>query len=1293
MNIIKNILFTTAVFCISAFSASGLRADDIDLYTGLNPSGGNPPTVLLIWDTAANTSASATNLCSYSDGSGSPSLGASKVAGMEQCAMVNALRAIGSNSALLGKIKIGLMIFNKNGFSNNGNGQCGYLEYAPTLMDATGISQLSTLIKGFSGNGGNSILSNGVSAGTTMAEAWAMLNAKSTSCSGVNYASLAQSSPQCRDAVIIYIGNAFTNSNPVDGVGGADTLLKSELTNAFNYPAGSSSYNLFATPIAVSGLNTSGNSNNNYWADEWARFMKHVNVSDSAQSDLNVTTYTISVTDFSNQSQAQSVINYYSQMAKQGAGKTFLVDFNNSSALVSSLLTIFNEVQAVNSVFASATLPVSANTQGTYLNQVFIAMFRPDPNALPRWFGNLKQYQLGLDAGGNLVLTDSTQNPNTGPVTSKTNPVTGTISPDAVSFWTTDAPGVSGWPSTGFWINSPSGKALQFESPDGDLVEKGGAAEMNRVSNLTATYADTSNQNSRKLLTCDSAGGCTSSLTNFDTGNSNLVSNSSSLFGVSSQSAYTNVVMSAGGSFTVNGGSCNAYANSTKTCDFYVSNTSGVVLASGDTIFNSLSSSTDGSCSLPSTACTVSSSPAPTSISFDYSASAANNKLAAAIPSGTTFYKAASSITATLSNHGFSVGDTVTLTACSGQADSSNVAGMSALPSGSATYQATIQSATTNNFTFAWSSSAITLNNNVKCTVKPAITANLLINWVRGWDVANNEVEPGPCSPVNGTPTVSGCSVTVRPSLHGDVLHSRPAVVNYGGTTGIVVYYGSNDGVFHAINGNQSQAIGSVRAGGELWGFVAPEFFGKFKRLYQNTPLVNIAGVQDPGAVSKGYFFDGSTTVFQDTRTGSPTAGKTYLYLTARRGGRIVYALDVSDPKAPKFLWQKSNSTIPELGQTWSEPKVALVHGYSNPVLVMGAGYDSAEDSDPAPTSDSMGRGFVILDALTGQVVWAALNNCSGVTTVVGGSCQTISALTRSVAADITLIDRNADGYIDRLYAADVGGNIWRIDLEPNGYGSIVNTPSTWALTKLAALGGSGNNARKFFYPPDVVPTNNYDAVVAVSGDREHPLYTSSTTAGLAYNVINRFYMIEDKNTGSSVPAASTPLTESDLIDNTQPICQNNLLQAVSCTFNASTQTYVDASGNTVTPISYTGLTPGVNGFYITLGTGEKGVNAPITLAGVAYFGTNQPSVPSTTACVAPLGTARSYSVSFYSGSFTTRIFSGGGLPPSPIQGMVTIGNQTVPFIIGALGPTPFDPAIPVIKLPSSRKRAYWYYK
>jgi len=1218
----------------------GVFAQDIDIYTGINPSGGNPPTVLLVWDNAANTSASADPICSqYADGSGAPSLGTATAAGMEQCAMVNTLLSLKDDPNLLGLIKIGLMVFNKNGF-DSGNGQCGYLIQSPMLMDTAGIDSLIATIKGFKNTGSDTIKTNGVAVGATMAEAWAALNGRSASysCSGVDYSSQAEVATACRDAVLIYIGNAFTNSNPGDG-GDADVFLKKELTDAFGYGTSSNQYSLFTKPIAVSLLNTSGNTNNNFWADEWARFMKRVSVIDSSATDRNITTYTISVSDLANQAQAQSTINYYAEMAKQGGGKNFLVNFTDASGLTSALLSVFNDVQAKNSVFASATLPVTANTQGTYLNQVFVAMFRPDGDANPRWYGNLKQYQLGLDSGGNIVLTDSTEDPDAGAVTSKTNPATGAISPEAVSFWTTNSPSpsVSSWPTTGFWLNSPSGEGLQYDSPDGDLVEKGGAAQMGRVDNLTATYADSSNDNGRNLLTCNSVGGCGSGLTEFSTGNATLMANASTLLGVGTASSYS-ASLTAGETFTVGATTCQA---SGKSCTFVVPFASADPgLAVGDTVINTLSTATAdqfGACPSPS-GCTVTAVSAST---FSFTRNNLQTGSTYSIPAGTPFYTLDSTVTVDSGTtaHGLSVGDSAILKSCTGQADSAYVLGLSTLPTGSTSRNVTVTGVSGNTFTFTWDNAALTLSGAaVSCQVEPALTASNLINWVRGWDVAGNEDMAGPGSPV-----------TVRPSLHGDVLHSRPAVINYGGDTGVVVFYGANDGIFRAVNGNQGSTIDGVRPGGELWSFIAPEFHSKFKRLFQNTPLIDISGVMDANKQPKDYFFDGSTTVLRDTRstTTASTKDKTYIYLTARRGGRLIYAMDVTDPMQPGFLWSKTSADIPELGQTWSQPKVALLQGRDNPVLIMGAGYASEEDDDPVASSDSMGRGVLILDAVTGDVVWAALPSCEG---LLANNCVATADLTHSVAADVTLLDRNSDGYIDRVYAADVGGNIWRINLDSS-------TSSSWTITKLAALGGTGNDARKFLFAPDVIPTDLFDAVMAVSGDREHPLYTSDTTAGMAYNVQNRIYMIKDDGTVSGI-------TDSNLTPNPDQIQ------------------------------SYNAVSDAADGYYIDLpNAGEKGVNAPTTVAGKTYFGTNYPDVPEADSCTADLGIALAYVLEFNTGKYEYSVFVGGGLPPSPVTGLVNIGDETVPFVIGGAGPTTFDPATPEIDLSNNRKRAYWYVK
>ena len=402
--------------------------------------------------------------------------------------------------------------------------------------------------------------------------------------------------------------------------------------------------------------------------------------------------------------------------------------------------------------------------------------------------------------------------------------------------------------------------------------------------------------------------------------------------------------------------------------------------------------------------------------------------------------------------------------------------------------------------------------------------------------------------------------------------------------------------------------------------------------------------------------------------------------MSARRGGRFIYAMDVTTPTSPKFLWRLTEADIPELGQTWSQAQVALIKGYANPVLVLGGGYDPGQDAEPAPASDTQGRGIIILDSVTGGVVWAGLKDCTGVTTVSGGHCLTVSGMSHSIPASITLMDRDLDGYIERLYANDVGGNIWRVDLNP--LGSASPAFSDVAVTKLASLGGTGNAARKFLFPPDVIPTSTFDAVVAVSGDREHPLYTSDTTAGLSYNVENKFFMVMDKNLGNSVPTTFSTIGLSDLVDQTVLKCANAAGGAVDC-----------SSADSVGALYFDGSEESISGYYFDLLPGEKGVNAPLTVAGKVYFGTNQPDVPSAGSCTANLGNAGAYVVSLLTGERQRNEFVGGGLPPSPIAGLVDIDGKTVPFIIGGTGPSPFTPSSPALDLDGARKRTYWYYK
>ncbi|MDH5553271.1 MAG: pilus assembly protein PilY, partial [Nitrosomonas sp.] len=115
----------------------------------------------------------------------------------------------------------------------------------------------------------------------------------------------------------------------------------------------------------------------------------------------------------------------------------------------------------------------------------------------------------------------------------------------------------------------------------------------------------------------------------------------------------------------------------------------------------------------------------------------------------------------------------------------------------------------------------------------------------------------------------------------------------------------------------------------------------------------------------------------------------------------------------------------------------------------------------------------------------------------------------------------------------------------------------------------------------------------------------------------------------------------------------------------------------------------------------EQVVTSAVAVLGVVTFSTHRPTPPSPNNCGSNLGEARVYNLGFLDGSpaGTNRfaVITGGGLPPSPVAGMVTVnvpskGLITVPFVIGANPDSPLEGKSPVpIATPANFKtRAYW---
>lgn len=751
-----------------------------------------------------------------------------------------------------------------------------------------------------------------------------------------------------------------------------------------------------------------------YWGDEWTHTLY-------GNSNPKLVTY---VLDSASPGNSDA---FYTQIlqaeAKQGGGSWQYV--SDQATIVTALLKIFAEVQSVNSTFASASLPVNTTNRAQDKNQVFIPMFRPDPDAKPRWMGNMKQYQL-ITVGGAIALGDQAGN-------QAINSLTGFPTDCATSFWTTD--------SARYWANVPENPPPlghcpstpldpYSDSPDGPIVEKGGVAEVIRkgnnpsVTNVSPTWAV-----NRTVYTQSGAG-----LTAFTTGSSGLAAS--------------------------------------------------------------------------------------------------------------------------------------------------------------------------------------------------------LVNFMLGQDV-NDE---------NGNIKTT----ETRPSLHGDVIHSRPLPIDYGGTTGVTVYYGANDGTLRAVDST---------TGAERWALIAPEFFPRLSRLMNNSPQISYpnmpAGVT-PTPTVKDNFFDGSIGAYQAAGNSS-----VWIYPTMRRGGRMIYALDVTNPAAPAFKWKVGcpnlgNDTgcttgFSGIGQTWSMPNVAPnIVGYTGPVVIVGGGYDMCEDANSMTPSCATpkGAGVYVLDANTGAVIKSF-------------------ATTRSVAADVALVAIASAGVVDHAYAVDTGGNIYRIDFSA--------TVGTWAMNRVAYTNGAG---RKFLFAPALLPAPGGKVYLALgSGDREHPLQSQYPYNG----VTNRLYIyVDDLNSSTAYD-----------LDNTSSM--RDFTSGTTCT----------------TP----GILPAspMKGWFMNLnqnGLGEQTVTSATIVAGMAAFSTNRPIPAAAGTCSTTLGEARGYWVNLFNasggvgvtgacGGTRSSTFVGGGLPPSPVLGTVPVNGVLKTVVIGAVqrsggASTSISPQDVMPAITSTRKSIYW---
>jgi type IV pilus assembly protein PilY1 len=410
----------------------------------------------------------------------------------------------------------------------------------------------------------------------------------------------------------------------------------------------------------------------------------------------------------------------------------------------------------------------------------------------------------------------------------------------------------------------------------------------------------------------------------------------------------------------------------------------------------------------------------------------------------------------------------------------------------------------------------------------------------------------------------------------GDIFHSTPVLVtpplspstdstyvsfksaNSSRTTFLLA--GANDGMIHAYRESDGE---------ELWALIPADQLGRLKDLTARSG-------------EHGYYLD-SSPIAADIKLASGT-WKTIAIFGERRGGKTYHTLDITNPTNPVLLWTFTDA---KMGETWSEPAVGKVKIAGSPetekyVAFVGGGYDTA-------TNNASGKAFFALDLGTGEKLWEYFNN--------GDAAGDDQYMNFSLAANSTAADLTNDGFVDKVYVGDVGGQLWKFDVSGPATlsGGVV---TNWTGKRLFAASPSQANppAAGAYLPAQAIygaPALAFDEnanlwVYFGTGDRNHPNNAAS----------NRFYGIKDD---TSMANGST-LTES----------------TSSSPFFAG---LVDVTSANLTA---------TQGWFFSLSPDEKVLAASDVFNKVVFFSTFTPTT--VVACGTGGGTAKLYAIQMLTG-------------------------------------------------------------
>ncbi len=403
------------------------------------------------------------------------------------------------------------------------------------------------------------------------------------------------------------------------------------------------------------------------------------------------------------------------------------------------------------------------------------------------------------------------------------------------------------------------------------------------------------------------------------------------------------------------------------------------------------------------------------------------------------------------------------------------------------------------------------------------------------------------CKGIYGT-TATSLGFRARPtSVLGDITDSQPVTL-YGApekpyadaplnpdystfksdnaSRKAVLYVGANDGMLHAFD-----ATTGSTGGKELFAYVPSSLFTantdssgnavglsslitsplKHHFMVDAQPLVTDVdfartNLATTDATWPTVTSDWRTIVVSGLGKGGGTAGGTAPYTVG--GG--YFALDVTDPSsissegvmAGKVLWETDPSVLVHMGYSYGLPHIIKTKKYGW-TLVLTSGYGNDD-----------GKGYFYLVNPKDGSLYERIDTGAGSTTSPAGLAQ----------PNVAWIPNQADFTADALYAGDLLGNVWRVDLSTTG---------TLSATRFATL-ASGDSTQLNGSTAQPVMTSPVVAADPSTGTRYVFVGTGKLLddTDLVNPQTETFYAFVDGTSTAIDTSSSFPITRTNLVSN-----------------------------------------------------------------------------------------------------------------------------------------------------------------